>query len=244
MNQTIELLKRHKSIRKYKDKPIDKTTLEEIIEAGQWASTSSFVQAYSIVRVNNAENRAKIAELSGGQKNVLNAPEFLVFCADLNKLKTACDMHDVQMDAEYIELMLIASLDAALVAQNVMIAAESLGLGGVYVGGIRNNPELMSSLLKLPERVYPVFGLCLGWPDQDPDQKPRMPQNLVLFDEAYAQMDQPTLDDYDAHVKSYYINRTRGRLTHSWTEQMSEKLNNETRPHMMSYLNSKKFAKK
>ncbi len=244
MNPTINLLKNHRSIRKYTDKPVGDALLKELVEAGQWASTSSFVQAYSIVRVKDSDNREQIAELSGGQKNVLTAPEFLVFCADLNKLARACEMHEIDMEEGYIELMLIASLDAALVAQNVMVAAESVGLGGVYVGGIRNDPEKMSALLGLPDQVYPVFGLCLGWPDQNPDQKPRMPQELVLFEDRYEEMDQDRLNSYDAHVKEYYINRTKGRLTHSWTEQMSEKLSKETRPHMMDYLNSRKFATK
>ncbi|GKT34260.1 Flavin oxidoreductase Frp family like protein, partial [Aduncisulcus paluster] len=148
----------------------------------------------------------------------------------------------VEMEDGFIELMLIASLDAALVAQNVVIAAESLGLGGVYVGGIRNDPEKMSQLLNLPDRVYPVFGLCLGWPDQNPDQKPRLPQSLVFFEDTYKEPDMETLSDYDKTVKDYYIERTKGRLDHSWTEQMSQKLGNETRPHMMQYLNGKKFA--
>lgn len=244
MNQTIELLKSHKSIRKYTDKAIEPEILKTLIEAGQWASTSSFVQAYSIIRVSDEGIRSEIAELSGGQKNVLTAAEFLVFCADLNKLKTASNMHDVEMEEGYIELMLIAALDAALVAQNVLTAAESIGLGGVYVGGIRNNPEKMSQMLKLPDNVFPVFGLCLGWPDQDPSQKPRMPQTLVLFENEYKEMDPEVLMAYDTIVSDYYTERTKGKLTHSWSEQMSEKLSKELRPHMLNYLNSKKFAQR
>jgi len=244
MNTTIELLKKHRSIRKYEDKPIDLNILKSIIEAGQWASTSSFVQAYSIIRVNDPEKREAMAVLSGDQKNIRTASEFLVFCADLNRLKTACDMHEVKMEDGFIELMLIASIDAALVAQNVLIAAESVGLGGVYVGGIRNDPDQMSALLQLPDRVYPVFGLCLGWPAQDPDLKPRMPQSLILFDEVYQEPSPEKLKDYDDVIKSYYIKRTRGRIDHTWTEQMAEKLSKETRPHMMKYLVDKKFAQR
>lgn len=244
MNQTIELLRSHRSIRKYKDEPVSQDILKTIVEAGQWASTSSFVQAYSIVRVSDPEKREAMAVLSGDQKNVRTAPEFLVFCADLNRLKTACDMHDVEMEDGFIELMLIASVDASLVAQNVLIAAESLGLGGVYVGGLRNDPDLMSQLLNLPDRVYPVFGLCLGWPDQDPDQKPRLPQELVFFENQYENPKMDRLQDYDSLVKDYYIKRTKGRIDHSWTEQMSEKLSKETRPHMLKYLNNKKFAQR
>ena len=117
MNQTIDLLKNHRSIRKYKDKPIDDNTLRTLVEAGQWASTSSYVQAYSVIRVKDPDKREAMALLSGDQKNVRTAPEFLVFCADLNRLKKACDVHEVDMEDGFIELMLIASVDAALVAK-------------------------------------------------------------------------------------------------------------------------------
>jgi len=244
LNATIEVLKNHRSIRKYTDKTIDDHVLKTLIEAGQWASTSSYVQAYSVIRVKDQDKRKAMAHLSGDQKNVLNAPEFLVFCADLNRLNVACEMHDVEMQDGFIELMLIASVDAALVAQNVMVAAESIGLGGVYVGGLRNDPEQMSQLLELPNRVYPVFGLCLGWPDQNPDQKPRLSQDLVYFEDTYKSPDVEELKSYDQDVKSYYIQRTRGKIDHTWTEQMSEKLGKETRPHMLKYLNNKKFAQR
>ncbi len=244
MNQTIELLKSHRSIRKYEDKPIDKEVLNTIVEAGQWASTSSYVQAYSVIRVKDKEKREAMAVLSGDQKNVRTAPEFLVFCADLNRLNTACQMHDVTMEDGFIELLLIASIDASLCAQNVLVAAESLGLGGVYVGGIRNNPVEMGELLNLPDRVYPVFGLCLGWPAQDPDNKPRLPQSLVLYDDVYQEPDSETLEAYDKRVKAYYIKRTKGRIDHSWTKQMADKLSKETRPHMLDYLRNKKFAQR
>ena len=244
MNATIELLKKHKSIRKYTDKAIDDHVLEALIEAGQWASTSSYVQAYSVIRVKDKEKREAMAVLSGDQKNVRTAPEFLVFCADLNRLNKACERHDVQMQDGFIELLLIASVDVALMAQNVMIAAESMGLGGVYVGGLRNDPERVSDLLGLPERVYPVFGLCLGWPDQNPEQKPRLSKKMVYFEDQYEDPDSQDLESYDEVVKAYYIKRTKGKIDHSWTEQMSEKLGKETRPHMLKYLNNKKFAQR
>lgn len=148
------------------------------------------------------------------------------------------------MQDGFIELLLIASVDVALMAQNVMIAAESVGLGGVYVGGLRNAPDQVSDLLGLPERVYPVFGLCLGWPDQDPEQKPRLSKKLVYFEDQYQDPDIQDLETYDEVVKAYYIKRTKGKIDHSWTEQMSEKLGKETRPHMLKYLNNKKFAQR
>lgn len=242
MNQTIELLKNHKSIRKYKDTPISDDILETIVEAGQWASTSSFVQAYSVIRVNDKTSREKLYDWSGQQKNVLNAPEFLVFCADLNRIKVSCDQEETTMEDGFIEWLLIASVDVSLVAQNIMVAAESLGLGGVYVGGIRNEAEKVSQLLNLPDRVYAIYGLCLGYPDQDPEKKPRLPLNMILHDEVYKEVDIHALKSYDEAVESYYERRTKGKVIQTWTKQMSKRAGSENRPHMMKFLNDRKYA--
>lgn len=244
MNETIKCIKGHKSIRKYENKPIDFETLKTLVEAGQWASTSSYVQAYAVIRVTDSEKRSALAHLSGDQKNVLTAAEFLVFCADLERLKFACDKHDTVMEDGFVESLVMASVDASLMAQNVMIAAESIGLGGVYVGGIRNDPEQVSALLELPERVYPIFGICLGWPAQDPQPKPRLPLESVFFENRYEFPNGDAMEAYDQLVKKYYIRRTKGRIKHTWTEQMAGKMGNEVRPHMMTYLKSKKFAQR
>jgi len=241
---TIDILKQHRSIRKYKDQAIDKKVLLEIIDAGRWASTSSFVQAYSLIRLNDKEKRLKLYEWTGGQKNVLNAPEFLIFCADLTLIEKACIKHDVNLEKEYTEWLLIASVDTALFAQNIMVAAESLGLGGVYVGAIRNEIDKVSSLLKLPQGVVPLFGMCLGYPDQEPNQKPRLPLDLILHEEVYQSPDEELLNQYDEEIKAYYIERTKGRLEHSWTEQMAQKASGENRPHIKSFLESKGYNKR
>lgn len=239
MNETIRLIKNHRSIRKYTDKEIDRSILEEVVRAGQAASSSSYVQAYSVVRVKAEDKRQKLYEWTGQQKNVLSAPEFLIFCADLNKIAKQAGSH---MNYSYTEWLLIASVDVSLVAQNVMIAAESLGLGGVYVGAIRNEIEKVSTMLELPEGVMPIFGMCLGWPDQNPDCKPRMPLDLVMFDEVY-QNDQ-CFDSYDQEVKDYYIKRTKGKIDYTWSEQMALKSKGENRPHILSYLHKQGLARK
>ena len=141
MNETINLLKNHKSIRKYKDKPIEDEKLKSIIECAQCASTSSFIQAYSIINVVDMDNRKNIAYLSGDQSYIEQCPLFLVFCADLNRSKTLCEINDKTMAEGNTETFILATVDASLAAQNALIAAESLGLGGVYIGGIRNNPK-------------------------------------------------------------------------------------------------------
>lgn len=244
MNEVINLLKGHQSIRKFKEEQIPKEWLEEIIDAAQMASTSSFLQAYSIISINDKVVREEIAALSGDQKYVSSAPTFLVFCADLHRLNEACKKHGVPYESGYTETFIIATVDAALAAENTIIAAESLGLGGVFIGGIRNNPSRMSELLGLPQEVYPVFGMCLGFPDHTPGPKERLPRSIVFHEEVYQNPDESELDAYDERIRAYYIERTRGKKKESWTESVSEKVSHETREHMKRFLEGKSLNQK
>lgn len=244
MNDLLNLIGSHRSIRRYKEKMIDPTILKTIIEKAQYASTSSYVQAYSVIRIKNKETRKQLSQLCGDQKYIEQAAEFLVFCADLKRLHDVTIKHGKEPQEGYVESMIIATVDAALLGQNVMLGAESVGLGGVFIGGIRNQPTKVCELLDIPPNVYPVFGMCLGYPDQAPDQKPRLPLKLILKEETYTEEDISELEHYDARVKSYYINRTRGKIDHTWTEQMAEKMGGELRPHMRSYLEKWSFNKR
>ena len=245
MNEVIKLLKAHRSIRKFTTEDITQEQLKEIIEAAQWAPSSTFVQAYSIIGIREKESKKRLAALCGEQSYIESCPVFLVFCADLHRLKHACSIHNTEMVGEYTESFIMATVDAALAAQNAMIAAESLGLGGVYIGGIRNHPKEVSEMLTLPQYTYPVFGMALGYPAQDPEQKPRLPMNVVYKEERYDDSgDHDEIQSYDKIISDYYTRRTRGKRSDSWTEQMAEKMQTETRPHMKEFLQKRNFLLK
>ncbi|MEC8936808.1 MAG: nitroreductase family protein, partial [Pseudomonadota bacterium] len=158
MNDVIKLLNAHRSIRKFTDQAIPQGLLRELIQAGQAAATSSHVQAYTVIHVKDAANREAIAELAGGQGYVASSAAFLVFCADMKRPTEASERTGANVERGMTEQLLVATVDTALMAQNVAVAAESEGLGICYIGGIRNNPEAVSELLRLPAHVYPVFG--------------------------------------------------------------------------------------
>lgn len=160
MNDVIKLLNSHRSIRKFTDQEIPRGLLLELIQAGQAAATSSHVQAYTVIHVKNPDNREAIAELAGGQGYVASSAAFLVFCADMKRPTEASARTGANVERGMTEQLLVATVDTALMAQNVAVAAESEGLGICYIGGIRNNPEAVSELLRLPAHVYPVFGMC------------------------------------------------------------------------------------
>jgi nitroreductase len=245
MNKAIELLKSHRSIRKFTPEPVAQEIVDELVRAGQCAATSSFIQACTVIQVTDPALRERLCEAAANQLSVKESPVFLVFCADLQRHQLACDMHDSEMRSGFTEQFLTASLDCALFAQNVLIAAESLGLGGCYIGAIRNKIAEVDELLGLPDKVYPVFGMCLGYPDQDPEIKPRLPLDVVLKQQRYSdENDRQRISTYDELVRTYYRTRTGGAKDNSWSEQISEMLVKEARPHMLSYLQSKGFMLK
>ncbi|HIC47007.1 MAG TPA: oxygen-insensitive NADPH nitroreductase [Methylophaga aminisulfidivorans] len=240
MNDTIALLKNHRSIREFTPEPVSDDVVREIIEAAGWSATSNFIQAYTVIRVRNKQTRQQIAELAGSQSWVETSPVFLVFCADLKRSQAACDYESQEMVSGYTEQFIIATVDVSLAAQNAMIAAESFGLGGVFIGGIRNNPEQVSELLKLPEQVYPVFGMCLGYPSASPEQKPRLPVDVILKEESY-QQDKSELEQYNETCKAYYQNRSSGARDETWTHQIATMMSKPMRPHMKAFLENKGF---
>jgi nitroreductase len=242
MNDVIRVMESHRSIRKFKQKKIDENLVAIILKAARYASTSNFIQAYSIIRVNNPELREKIAVLAGNQIWVRECPLFLVFCADLKRSEQACQMQNTNMLKGYTEQFIIATVDAALVAQNTMLAAQSLGLGGVFIGGIRNDPVQMCDLLEIPDQVYPVFGMCLGYPDENPERKPRLPVGVVVKNEKYSHVaDRGPIKRYDQTCKEYYQERTDANRIDSWTEQIARMVSQPMRPHMKEFINNKGF---
>lgn len=243
MNDVIKLLQSHRSIRAFSDKPIDQKTVDAIIASGQAAATSNNLQGTTVIQVTNPQARAQLAEAAGGQKYVETAGAFFVFCADLKRSAQACVLQGGEFAQGMTEDFIIATVDVALFAQNAVIAAESLGMGICYIGGLRNSPAIVSEVLQLPENVYPVFGLCIGYPEQDPEVKPRLPINAVLMKNTYDDSAlAPNIASYDEHIRAYYKTRTGGTKDSCWSEEMRALLGKESRPHMRGFLKSKGFA--
>lgn len=245
MNETQSLMHRHSSVRRFENRPIDSTLLESLITCGQAASTSSFIQAYSLVRVVDPRNRSRIAEAAGGQRWVVEAPEFLVICADLKRIDYCCEKAGAGHLEGWTEHFMAATIDAALMAQNLLLAAEAEGLGGVFIGGIRNNPHAVADCLGLPPLVYPAFGLCLGWPAEHNEVKPRLPVDVVLHQDAYDAESIPRqVDEYDAVMRAYYANRSNSQKQSDWSEQTARAVQGKKREHMLDFLRQRGFLKK
>ncbi|MBI5304380.1 MAG: NADPH-dependent oxidoreductase [Chloroflexi bacterium] len=196
-NPTLDLIRAHGSVRAYKPDPVPDAMLETIVAAAQRTSTSSNVQAYSVVAVTDADKRAHLSHFCGDQKHVAQAPLFLAWCADLARLDRVCELRGYTQVVEHTENFLIAAMDAAIVAQTAALAAESLGLGICYIGSIRNHPRQVIKLLGLPRLVFPVTGMTVGFPAHSPRPRPRLPLPAILHREQYNSSQDESLREYD-----------------------------------------------
>lgn len=209
----------HRSVRKYLDQPVSDEQLEAIIGAAQRASTSSNLQAWSVIVIRDAERKQRISQALGGRAYLEQAPVLLIWVADLARnAGIVRDQGSYPEGVDYIESTLVASIDVALAAQNALLAAESLGLGGVFVGGIRDNPEALSAELGLPQHSFAVFGMPIGVPDPNEGTgiKPRLPLSAVMHPEQYdPERSAAGVAEYEAHDREYF--ESQGVEGRSWS---------------------------
>lgn len=252
MNEAIAAILNHRSIRSFQDRPLSDEQIHMIVKCAQAAATSSFVQAYTIIGIKDPHKKAKLAELAGNQNYVLKNGHFFVFCLDSRRHEAAIEMEgldpeEVREAFESTEWFMVGLIDAALAAQNAVLAAESMGLGICFIGAIRNNLQEVSELLKTPDRVIPLFGLCVGYPDNESSQKQRLPLANIYHEEEYLQdseLFKQQLEQYNQDISAYYHDRTGGARVDRWTQQITAKLKKPSRLYMKRFLESKKFPLK
>jgi FMN reductase [NAD(P)H] len=223
MNEIVRLLQAHHSSRSYKADPIPEEILEAIIECAHRAPTSINSQEVSLVVVRNAESRARIAEIAGGQPWIAQAPVFIAVIIDLYKTGLGVEKAGAeQVFQRSLEGILAAVSDAGIAMATLMTAARAFGLGVVPIGGIRRDPQAMIDLLGLPPSTFPVGGVVLGYAAEESSQKPRMPIESFRHDEKYhSEALMPAIDAYDRTLEEYWqkAGRTDGL---SWSANMAQ----------------------
>lgn len=225
VNDVLSLQLAHRSVRRFGPRDVTEEELTALIAAAQSAPTSSNLQPWSVVAVRDPHRRARLAALAGNQAFVAQAPLFLVWIADLGRARRLAERAGARVAAtDYLESTVIGFVDTALAAQNAALAAASLGLGSVFVGAIRNQPEQVAAELGLPPHAVAAFGLAVGTPDPDEPAgvKPRLPQAAVLHRERYdAVTADGYIDGYDERLAAYHA---RYGLTGSWSDRVLARL--------------------
>ncbi len=241
-SDTIRTLHGRRSIRAYSDKPVTDEQVTAIVEAARRAPTSANLQAYSVVVVRDAETKAKLAKLAGGQKHIIDCPVYLAFVADLTRIEAAFQRNGNNLDDNNLEMGLMASVDATLVGMSAYLVAESLGIQGVMIGAMRNDPEAVAEILNLPYRAYVVFGLCLGYPAEAPKQKPRMPAEGIIHYERYdADKALGIVDTYNDQLREHYESIGKTTDKESWSADVDKKYAQRPRDHLRDALKKRGF---
>ena len=181
----LEAMHNHRSIRKYKPDPVPEELLTEILEAGIRASSSGNMQTYSIVVTSDRALREKLFEPHMEQSMVLDAPIFLTFCADFHRMRKWLELSEAPDNFDNFMSFMISAIDAVLVSQNVALAAEAKGLGICYLGSTLANCDAIGHILRLPPNVVPVVGFSLGYPDEDPEPRDRLPLDGLVHRNVY-----------------------------------------------------------
>jgi len=226
-NDTLDLLLSHRSVRHYTNDPLPEGALEAALAAAQSASTSSTLQLWSVIAVEDEGRKQRLSVHAGNQAHVARAPLLLVWLADLARLRRLGDeLGVVTGGIDYFEAFLLAAVDAGLAAQNAMLAFESLGLGGCYIGGLRNKPAEVAAELRLPPLTFALFGMTVGVPDpaRPAQVKPRLPQEVVLMREQYVWNDdqRAAIAAYDRRLRVFQ--RATAMKEQDWTTQATRRL--------------------
>jgi len=258
MKSILYFLNSHASVRQFTEKEITEKDEKLIVSTAQRSPTSSNLQAYSIIGIRDDATKSKLANLCGNQKHVQQSSLFLVFCADLHRLSKINKSKGYSFNGDYTELFIVATVDAALVADRALMAAQALGYGGVMVGGIRDKIEEASDLLNLPDFCYPVMGMSIGEPLNPPKIKPRLPLEAIYHKESYDDShENEQIEKYDIVIDEIGYLKNNPIMPdrypdfdgiYSWSEhsarRMADSNPSASRSHIFKFLKSRGFLKR
>ena len=230
-NTLTQHMLEHRSVRAFAPTALPEGLVQTLVAAAQSGSSSSNLQVWSVVAIEDPAHKDELATWANNQNFVRQAPLFLIWLADWSRNLAVADVPEgVALDgADYLESVVLASVDTAIAAQNAALAAESLGLGVVYAGAIRSHIRAIAENLKLPAHVFPVFGQAIGYPSQPAlsQIRPRLPQTAVLHREYYdGSATQEAAQVYDRALDDFWRKQS---IDHPvWTQHLATRLGNSS----------------
>lgn len=222
MNKMIQKQLDHRTIRFFKDQSVKPEQVQKLLEVMNRTATSNGLQSASVIRITDPEKKKKISEI-GKQHYIADAPELWIFIVDVYRNSQIVKEKGYAGDSvRSANFFIQAFTDACLMAQNVVNAAEAIGLGTVYLGSILNDAQELIDLLDLPELTLPVVGLGFGEIDDDPELKPRMPVEMRIYENHYQPKESylDALASYDQEMTHYYDTRKKNQRSDTFTNQV------------------------
>lgn len=225
-NDMIKSQLEHRTIREFTNDIVPEDITKQLIQVAGRTATSNGLQACSIIRVTDPAIKKELADICT-QEYVARMPELWIFLVDQYRNGQIAEEKDCHEDSiSDMDRFFQGFTDACLMAQNVVNAAESIGLGTVYLGSILNNPSRTIKILDLPKRTFPALGLGFGYPNQAPQLKPRMDMELRMFENNYKCFDNYShiIKDYDEIMQTYYDLRQANQRVDSFSDQVTARL--------------------
>jgi nitroreductase len=229
----IELLKQHRTVRKYINQAIDKNLLNDLLEAACRASTTGNMQLYSIVVTTDDEVKKQLSPCHFNQGMITQAPVVLTFCADFNRFEKWCKQRKAEPGYDNFQSFFTAAIDALLVAQNFCVAAESKGLGICYLGTTTYLTKQIIDVLKLPKMVVPITTITLGYPDGEAPLADRLPLDAIVHENIYHDYSENDINKLYAEKESlpenlkFIAENNKETLAQIFTDIRYNKKNNE-----------------
>lgn len=235
----------HRTIRFFDRRPVEEELIKKLFAIMNRTATSTGLQSYSVIRITDSELKKKVAKIAT-QSYIADAPELLIFLVDTYRLKEIAEAKGASGENyRKMDIFFQGVADSYLAAQNLTNAIESYGLGANYLGAILNDPPSLIELLDLPELTFPIIGLSFGYPNDNPQLKPRMELDLKIGKNTYPYSSNilKDLKAYDAEMTHYYDTREKNRRSDSYTDQVVRKMskNNEKRSKILRYIQQQGF---
>jgi nitroreductase len=238
--------------RQYTDQPIEDELMDVLLACGLSASSKSDLQQASIIVVDDPEKRALIGSWIPSMPWITKAPRFLVFCGDHSRIRIAAEMREKPFPNDNVDQFMNAAVDAGLVMQTFTMAAESVGLGCCPISEVRSHIDNLSELLQLPEWVFPIAGLCVGYPAREGFVSMRLPQSLTVHREQYQTSQRAEqIDAYDRRRDQRFSIPTSNQRdnkrfgvaeVYGWSEDKTRQYATPHRAGFLAYLKARGFA--
>lgn len=217
VEQTLEVFERHRTIRDYAPEKLPPDDLQRILQAGRRAPSDATGFMYTVIRVTDANKRAAIAALTGKNPHIVSASEFFVVCLDFHRMARLLERRGAPPAPLGAWAFLFGVTDAILVAENLAVAAEALGYGTGFIGGVQRDALAIAKLLECPSGVFPVVGLTMGVVARNPEERKRLPLEVTFHENVYTDLRDDDLDgcfaamrsasgkfDWEASIKRYF----------------------------------------
>ncbi|MGL5382456.1 MAG: nitroreductase family protein [Culicoidibacterales bacterium] len=244
MNQVLDTIAARHSVRDYLSTPVEQEKLQAIIEAYRLAPNSINGQQTTLMVIQDPERKAKMMQWAWGQPYIGQAPVFFVMCLDYHRIAVAGEAQGINVQPDNLDALVTGTFDGGLALQNMMIAAQSLGLSTVTIGAIRGNIDEIREELHLPKHVLPLVGLVVGYanPETTTTPKPRLPESATVFYERYDETQLVAdVQAFDAEILGYNATREGKKSAAGWVEKTAGFYSKNVNPKFVGQLKQAGF---